>query len=457
MADEDRNRRRLQRVQQLKAQDSTMTSSKALDIMRREEADAERAAKATEAAERARQREAEEERRAAKEQEKASKETEKAERERGKAAKEDITKDKEDINNDKQEENVLKKLTNKNSDDGSQSSTSTDSGAYTWVSVALIFIGLAEYLLRISTAGLSSFAFGLSLLLFLLSGLAIAHFAQKDKITILIPMLLFVVWYFFFNGNYAPGFLISFLPVAFVILLIPILFSKGQSTAPELLGLVPVLFFFLDIGLIPFLVENLRLSVTPLLQSLVLFMPWWTLLGIFTLPGTASKSTSVNFFLNFLRIAGVFYIVVILIAPAIPGLGLEKSLLPGKGDFEAAQQRLRTGIPQQENPAWSNLVCIFSEPTGVQSCVDQRQELSELTYICEKVESKEKGTPQFTQCLEEQRKKKKSASLQVQGVIDPTIKEPTKAQITINKESFPTTYNAQFPFPFELNIENPRK
>lgn len=270
-------------------------------------------------------------------------------------------------------------------------------------------------------------------------------------------MLLFMVWYFFFQGNYNPGFLLTFLSIALVILAIPLLLSKGESIAPELLGFVPVLFFFLDIGLIPFLVENLKLPITPLLQNLILFMPWWMMLGVFTFPGSASKSTSVNALLNFLRIMGILYILFIIIAPAIPGLGYEKSLLPEAGEFEAAQQRLRAQIPQKENPAWSNLACIFSEPTNVPGCVEKRQELSELTYICEKIENVQVGTPQFTECLNEQQKKKKDAALQVQGVIDPTIKEPTKADIVAIKESFPTTYNPLFPFPFELKIENPRK
>src|SRR3989338_2392748 len=350
------------------------------------------------------------------------------------------------------QENFLKKLLNKN-----VTSESTDTSAAPWISVALIILGLAEYLLRISTAGLSSFAFGLSLLLFLLSGIVIAHYAQKDKITILIPMLLFVVWYFFYNGNYNPGFLLYFIPIALGILAIPMFLSKGESIAPELLGFVPVLFFFLDIGLIPFLVENLKLPVTPLLQNLILFMPWWMMLGVFTFPGSSSKSTSLNALLNFLRIIGIIYILFIIIAPAIPGLGYEKSLLPEAGEFESAQQRLRAAVPQRENPALSNLACIFSDPTNVQSCVEQRPENSELTYICEKVEGKAEGTPQFTQCMQEQREKRKDAALQVQGVIDPTIKEPTKAEILIDKESFPTEFRPTFAFPFELKIENPRE
>ena len=433
MVDDDKNRKRLLRVQQLKAADSTMTSSRALGIIRKEEAQPERAsqqeAQATTRETNEESRAAQEERRAAKETEKAerekskaARETEKAERERGKAAKEDIDKD-------KAEENFFKKLLSRKSGAGEGSKeTINTTGGSSWVSLALIIIGIGAYLLRISTAGASSVAFILSLFLFLLSGIAIAHFAQKDKLAVLVPMLLFVVWYFVFKGNYNPGFLVYFLPIAAGILVIPTLFTKGESITPELLGLVPVLFLFLDIGLIPFLIENLKLPVTPLMQSLVLFMPWWALLGLFTLPGGTSKSTSANALIGFLRIMGILYIMFILIAPAVPGLGYDKSLLPETGEFEAAQQRLRATLPQRENPAWSNLACIFSEPANVQGCVERRQELSELTSICEKVEGKVEGTPQFTECINEQRQKKKDVALQVQGTIDPTIKKPTKAR-----------------------------
>ena len=272
--------------------------------------------------------------------------------------------------------------------------------------------------------------------------------------------VIFWVWYILFQGNTDPkAFLYMILPILIIGMVVHGLVKKfqkgsfGEGASGEIIGAVPIILFFLDFGALDLLVTGFGLPLTPLVKNLILFTPWWALLGLFT-------TTKENFIISVFRIVGIIYIVAILTVGVVPDAydkSKSDSLIPGPERFLEAKKELRETLPQKENPAWSNLVCIFSEPTGVQSCVDQRQELSELTYICEKVEGKEKGTPQFTQCLEEQKKKKKSASLQVQGVIDPTIKEPTTADIVAIKESFPTTYNPLFPFPFELKIENPRK
>ncbi len=271
--------------------------------------------------------------------------------------------------------------------------------------------------------------------------------------------VIFWVWYILFQGNTNPtALLYMILPMLIIGMVVHGLVRKlqqgsfGEGASGEIIGLVPVLFFFLDFGLIDLLVQTFGLPLTPLAQNLILFTPWWALLGLFT-------TKKENFIISIFRIVGIIYVVAILTIGVVPdayGKYRGDSLIPGPEQLLEAKRELRETLPQKENPAWSNLACIFSEPANVQGCVEQRQELSELTYICEKVEGKQEGTPPFTECLEEQRKKKKDLALQVQGAIDTTIKEPTTAEITANKESFPTSYNPQFPFPFELKIENPR-
>ncbi len=272
--------------------------------------------------------------------------------------------------------------------------------------------------------------------------------------------VIFWVWYILFQGNRDPkAFLYMILPIIIIGMVVHGLVKKfqkgsfGEGASGEIIGAVPIILFFLDFGALDLLVTGFGLPLTPSVKNLILFTPWWALLGLFT-------TTKENFIISVFRIAGIVYIVAILTVGVVPD-AYEKSqsdsLIPGPERFLEAKKELRETLPQKENPAYSNLVCIFSEPTSVPSCVEQRQENSELTYICEKVEGKEKGTPQFTQCLEEQKKKKKDAALQVQGAIDPTIKEPTKAEIIIDKDSFPTEFKPAFGFPFELKIENPRE
>ncbi len=232
--------------------------------------------------------------------------------------------------------------------------------------------------------------------------------------------------------------------------------SFGEGASGEIIyGGILILLFFLDFGALDLLVHTFGIPLTPLLKNLILFTPWWALLGLFT-------TTKENFIISAFRIVGIVYVVAILTVGVVPD-AYEKykgdSLIPGPEQFLEAKKELREQLPQKENPAYSQFWCIFfgEDKANPQACVEQRQESSELTYICEKIEKKEQGTPQFTQCIEEQRKKKKDAALQVQGVIDPTIKEPTKAEIIIDKESFPMEFRPTFAFPFELKIENPRQ
>lgn len=326
------------------------------------------------------------------------------------------------------------------------------------VSFLMIILGFVHYLLRLSSAGMSSISYVLSLVLFILAGYALAAKMEKDKAAILIPMLFFVIWYFIFGGRYDPYFLTYFIIILVVISFTLALFSKGESVKPELLGLLPVLFLFLDIGLIPFLVDKLNFPITPLVESLVLFMPWWAFFGLMTLPGEASKNGTVNFLIQVARIGGILYLVFILVVPFVPNLGFDKSAMPTTGEFEEAQAKLRQKLAGKENPAYSNFVCIWSSPTDINTCVNQRQEASELKAICINSGHQE-GTTAFDKCLQDE-KEKKSQGTRVSGITASNIKEPTKAEF---KESqyFPKTFyrksiNTKIKYPIEFKFENPR-
>ena len=119
----------------------------------------------------------------------------------------------------------------------------------------VIILGIVQYLVRIYL-GTSVVTYVLTLGLFVFSGYALAQKVEKDKVAILIPMLTFVIWYWIFDGNYDPLFLAYFIGT---IILVSVLFgalTRGESFKPELYGFLPVVFLFLDLGMIPFLVEK---------------------------------------------------------------------------------------------------------------------------------------------------------------------------------------------------------
>lgn len=326
------------------------------------------------------------------------------------------------------------------------------------ISFLMIILGFVHYLLRFT--GASGLIYVLSLVLFVLAGYALANKVEKDKVAILIPMLFFVVWYYVYGGRYDLNFLTYFAIAIGTISLIFALFSKGESVKPELLGFVPVLFLFLDIGLLPFLIDKLNWPITPLVESLVLFMPWWAFFGLMTLPSEASKSGTVNFLINLTRIIGILYIISILVIPAVPNLGYDTTKLkvPGAEEFEESQAKLRQKLAGKENPAYSNFVCIWSSPTDINTCVSQRQEASELKAVCKGKDLKE-GTTGYEKCLKDE-KEKKIKGLQVSGTSDPTIKEPIKAEFKegtyFQKFFYRQSSTDKISYPIEFKLENPR-
>ena len=335
-------------------------------------------------------------------------------------------------------------------------------GAGKNLSWILVILGIIHYAFRIISGGNYGLAFVISLGLFVFSGYALSQrlgTGAKDRWAILFPMLAFVVWYFWFGASYEPMFLAYFLGISFGVMLLLGVATKGEATKAELLGFLPVLFLFLDIGLIPFLVEKLHVQITPLIQGLVLFMPWWAFFGILTLPSDASENSSVNFLVNLTKILGILYLVFVIIAPAIPDVGYTQGNLPGSAEFEDAQARLREKLGEKENPAVSNWKCLIAGRfTDLQECINERQVNSELRSICIS-EGYEDGSAAYNKCILEQKEISKQGA-PVSGINDPTIKEPTTVKFVVG-QYFPgeMTHDTGkgIDYPVNLEIVNPRK
>jgi hypothetical protein len=332
-------------------------------------------------------------------------------------------------------------------------------GAAQNTSWLLVILGIVHYILRIRFGFSSGLAITLvfSLTLCFVGVYALAAKLEKDRYAIMIPTFVFLVWYFIFGANYDPGFLIYFLSVVGVIFVLPAIFTKGESIPAEFTGLIPVLFLFLDIGLIPFLIEKLSWPITPLVENLVLYMPWWAFLGLLTLPSEASKSGSVNFLVSATKVIGILYIVFIVVAPAVPTLGYDQSLIPTAAEFEESQARFREKLPQKENPGWSNLKCILDgRYSDIQVCVQERQENSEIEAVCKK-EGYEKNSFSFDECIKEKKEERKEEAYSASGIYTSSVREPTTVEIKINSEQLVPEYNPQWGYSAEVIIKNPGK
>ncbi len=276
--------------------------------------------------------------------------------------------------------------------------------------------------------------------------------------------IIFWVWYVVYGGITDPNALIyMILPIVIISMLVHGLVSKirkegfGDGAAGEIIGLVPILFFFLDLGLLDFLTQQFGLSLSTFVQNLLLFTPWWALLGLFS-------TKKEGFLITGCRMAGIAYVFIILTVGVVPEAYAkysEQSIIPGPGKFIEAKKELQERLPQRENPFVSHMACIFGgEYTELQNCIQKRQEQSELNYLCEKVEEKAKGTPEYDDCLQEQQEKKKQG-IEVSGGQDPTRNQPMKAEFIVSqyfpKSSFRNSAEAITNYPIEFKIENPRK
>jgi len=313
------------------------------------------------------------------------------------------------------------------------------------LSFLLVILGTIHFLIRRFLPELSNFSFIFSIVLLFIAGYALADRTEKDKWAIIIPIIIFLVWYLVYQSNTDLRFLLYFGISVALLLVIPAVITKGESAKPELLGLIPIIFFFAD-NMLPWLVTKFNLPVSGLLENLLQWTPWWALLGILILPTDKPA-------LNIAKILGIMYIIFVLVAPAIPTVGYDNSLLPTPGELSDAQARVRERLPEGENPALSNLICIFSEPTDLQNCITTRQENSQLTALCEDDQRVIDRIITMEECKEEKRLELQEG-FRVTGFTDP--RDPTLVNFR-ETDFFPeVSYNARDSYPIELEIQNPQ-
>ncbi len=326
-------------------------------------------------------------------------------------------------------------------------------------SVILLILGAAHYFLRYFYADSSSL-FGLSLVLFLVAGFALAARLERERIAILLPMLMFVIWYWIFNASISLNIILSFLLIGGSIMILVGLLTKGQSIGAELAGLIPVLFLFLDVGLIPFLVEKFSLTITPLIEALVLYMPWWAYLGLFTLPEHPMDNKFLNGFLGLLKFAGIIWIVILILSVSIPLASLNGAygdtttkLLPSLGELAKSQQQVTKKIGAGSE-LLSNLKCLFSDPTDLANCVDKDKTKAKFEATCNEKEDVKSGVTSLDDCVIEEQKKEQTALIQTSGSVDDTIKPTT---LSIDIPPAPLQLTTKPAFAVTLMADNPRQ
>jgi hypothetical protein len=279
----------------------------------------------------------------------------------------------------------------------------------------------------------------------------------------IILTIVFWMWFVFFGGVTSIssiGYII--VPIMLVAMLIHGVFGKlsgkesfSGGAAGELIGLVSITVFFLEIGLIPLLTQNFNIALTPMLQNFILFIPWWGLLGLFT-------SQKDNMGMTIIKILGVGYVSAILLFGVAPqAYSSSQSAIPGVDDFLKAKEDIKSSLPQRENPFFSQLACTFSgSGNEVQRCVEKRQEDSEFEYICNNDERYKGKT--LNECKSELRAERESEKIRVTGISDPTIAIPLTAKFVVDRRVSDISYRkvnepTKVRYAADFKGENPRQ
>jgi hypothetical protein len=295
----------------------------------------------------------------------------------------------------------------------------------------------------------------------------------------IIATLLFYLWFVGFKGiafDFFPSFNFTFLGVDLQIVILIILtillgsvlqsipsrFGKdkesiGQSFIEHLKGSgIVVLFFFLHMGLITTITGLGSLtSLNEFTTSLILYMPWWAMLGIFT---TEKES----FFITLSKGASVLAIMLLVTSTLMPedafasneGLDLKKA-------YDAEQQIREKAAKAGNNKFVDTISCIFSDP-GNPDCVRKKQQEAEIEYLCEfQYNISPDNEEEFARCKERLRKEMEKQSVLVSGTNDPTINQPLTAKFEVNDYFPKIAYHksneiSRTNYPIDLAIDNPR-
>jgi len=344
-------------------------------------------------------------------------------------------------------------------------------GAAKSISWVMVVVGVIEFILK-NVFGYGQLITVLSIILFIMAGFALAARLGKDKLAIFIPMTLFVIWYFLYGATFDPAFLAVYLSIGFGIMALFGVISKGESVISSFAGFIPCLVLLVDVGYLALLVDKVGIPVTNFMIGLLKYMPWWAFFGVMTLP--TEEGGRGNALIQLTRIAGIVYIVFVLIAPVFPNVGREElNALPGFAEAQQAQIDLQEQLSTCENEQRNyRLSCIgqsfgkifdFStsssgETFSVDNCVAEKMKECEIDYQCLtqqglQVNNDNKAKPAYQECKAGFTAK---GGQNVIGIKDETIKEAMTAVFSDRKSLSGQYRSGDFLHPIDFTVVNPR-
>ncbi|MBW2996102.1 hypothetical protein KY332_02245 [Candidatus Woesearchaeota archaeon] len=205
--------------------------------------------------------------------------------------------------------------------------------------------------------------------------------------------LLFVTWAIWFE--YKPHAIFGI--VCLILMVFYTMIFKWRGLGQEAIGWLAILFFYLDIGLISALKKVMPIltgqAISPLVQNLILLMPWWGFFGLFFI----KKSNALT---EILKFVGFAYIFIVVVAAVSPETGRE-SLVPGYEEIAKAQaaEEAKRELPPFIQ-AGHNAGCTLrfaAQPEKIEICLDEKR----AEYVCKRF--KKISEEDYENCLKEEK------------------------------------------------------
>ncbi len=256
----------------------------------------------------------------------------------------------------------------------------------------------------------------------------------------LVVVLAFFIMYVYFGGRIAFDSIYTVvLPAFFIAMVIRGLMSKltpgGESfwegISSEWLGLIPVLFFLIDIGIVEFTAQYFSFELPLLVQNMLLFFPIWAYVGLFS----TKKSNAV---INLVKVVSIIYlfIIVFMLTPlAVYG----ESFVAGPESLFSAKADMRQGNGGVAESQFKSMGYCIKEGKlvdGLNECMILRQRESVWEDQC-----RQQQPDDVKRCVDEQRKRFEQGG-EAQGTVDTELSLFTTGTITIDDKTFPKQVRA---------------
>jgi hypothetical protein len=213
-------------------------------------------------------------------------------------------------------------------------------------------------------------------------------------------------------------------------------------------GLLPIALFVFDLGLAEILANLFGFPASAINSSFLRLIPWWGMLGIFTVKKDSTLWTMA-------KVGAIFYLIIIIMVGVVPGAygKYQESFIAGPQELFEARLEARDDV-RPENPARSYATCFFTGKIAeLDVCYKEEQQRSLAESSCKNI-GVEQGSD-FDKCVEDELTRLKKVG--AKGTVDVTQKEFLKAEFVRIGNSFPkTVFNEpRKSYPTTLKIENP--